>query len=167
MLDTLHTAQKRVSDSRRNVQKSVWNLRTRSHEGQSLYQGLKELLTESGKNGAVSVSLTTIGREGRIPERAREIALRIAQEAVLNALTHANGPLKVSVVLTQRKRQITLEIQDDGPGFDEGSTPKGGAGLGIPIMRERAEKLAGTLTIESDPGIGTRVLLTLPIKRAR
>ncbi len=94
---------------------------------------------------------------------AIEIALyRIAQEALTNVAKHAQAQ-HVDIVVTKNPGSISLTLIDDGIGFNsanmEGSATK--AGLGIINMRERAQAVGGTLTIEAVPGQGTRVIVTV------
>ena len=94
-------------------------------------------------------------------ESAIEIALyRIAQEALTNVVKHAHAK-HVDIVVTNSPGSISLTVIDDGIGFDstnmEGSATK--AGWGIINIRERAQAVRGTLTIESAPGKGTHVIV--------
>jgi signal transduction histidine kinase len=95
-----------------------------------------------------------------LPPSARLTALRITQEALTNAAKHATGATKATVLFRRTKAGISLQITDDGAGFD---TKEQGTGVGLSSMRERAEGIGGSFTIESAPGQGTRVLTTLPI----
>jgi signal transduction histidine kinase len=85
----------------------------------------------------------------------RELMLfRVAQEAVHNALRHARAG-DVSVKLRRSGDDVSLTVVDDGAGFDPAEA--GRDGLGLASMRDRAEAVGGTLTIESAPGSGTVV----------
>ena len=77
---------------------------------------------------------------------------RIAQEAVNNALKHA-APTEIRVGLEQRAGLLILEVDDDGDGYAE--TPRSSGGIGLEIMRHRAQLLGGTLEISSPPAGGT------------
>jgi PAS domain S-box-containing protein len=89
----------------------------------------------------------------------KEVALYfIAQEALNNILRHASAK-SVTVRLKQRRVNVSLEIEDDGCGFDLQQADKGGLGLGN--MRERAMQIGGKLKITSDPEKGTRVTVTV------
>jgi signal transduction histidine kinase len=96
------------------------------------------------------------GQEIQLAAEVEEALYRIAQEALNNALKHAK-PSAVTVTLRMEDR-VELEVTDDGAGFDP-TAP--GAGIGLHSMRERAEKLGGILTIDSSPGQGTRVQVTV------
>jgi signal transduction histidine kinase len=85
----------------------------------------------------------------------------IAKEALNNTLKHAQAR-SVAVRLDQKPRGglVSLQIEDDGVGFEPATVLKSG-GLGLPAMRERAEALGGKLSIDSRPGEGTRLLVEL------
>jgi len=90
----------------------------------------------------------------------RETVLyRVAQEALNNALRHS-GASEICVSLALRQRRVVLEVSDHGQGF-AADAPSGG--LGLASMRERAEAVAGTLTIVSAPGEGTLLRLVVPV----
>jgi signal transduction histidine kinase len=85
---------------------------------------------------------------------------RLVQEALNNAATHASAK-NAKVAITQDSDKITVEIIDDGHGFDPGRQ----RGMGILGMEERVRRLGGTLTIESAPGKGATVKAGLPLDR--
>ena len=86
--------------------------------------------------------------------------LRAAQESLANARRHARAT-RISVTLTYFTDQASLDVIDDGRGFDA-SVVAGSGGMGLLGMRERAERLGGSVVIESAPGEGTAVAVTLP-----
>jgi PAS domain S-box-containing protein len=83
----------------------------------------------------------------------------IAQEALNNILRHA-GAKSISVTLKQGRRNVILEILDDGCGFDPKKVERGG--LGLINMRERTSQIHGTLKIVSKQDKGTKILITVP-----
>ncbi|MFF4446345.1 sensor histidine kinase [Streptomyces sp. NPDC001502] len=94
-----------------------------------------------------------------------EVALlRIAQSALANVVRHARAG-RAEITLTFMDASVTLDIVDDGHGFDPSSVASGAGdgGFGLPAMRSRAETLGGLFTVESDPGQGTAVAVTLPL----
>jgi two-component system sensor histidine kinase UhpB len=86
---------------------------------------------------------------------------RIAQEAVTNAVKHS-GAKAIMISLDRSSTHICVSVQDDGKGFDPGKRRKG---LGIHMMRYRANALAGELTIEPRKNGGMDVTCKIPIKR--
>lgn len=94
----------------------------------------------------------------RVGSAATDALSRIVRESVLNAVRHGNADV-VDLRLRRNGRQIVVTIQDNGRGFDPGSTPT--AGYGLAGMRERAAEVGGTLTVSASPGQGTRIEVTL------
>jgi signal transduction histidine kinase len=92
----------------------------------------------------------------RLPEQVETAAYYIVSEALANASKHAE-PTRATVVVAHERESVSVEVRDDG---------KGGAdttGSGIAGLRDRAEALGGSLTIESPPGGGTTIRAALPI----
>jgi signal transduction histidine kinase len=84
---------------------------------------------------------------------------RIVTEALTNAMRHA-GAAAVSVSVRQENDRLVLEVRDDGAGLDPGAAS---AGFGIRGMRERAERLDGRFSIDSNPAGGTVVRVEAPL----
>jgi signal transduction histidine kinase len=97
----------------------------------------------------------------RDPARDGEM-LRIAQEALNNALKHADAD-HVAVKLCEQDRRLLLEVTDDGTGFDPAAARLRSRRLGLTSMEERAQRLGGRLDIRSAPGTGTTVSLEVDV----
>lgn len=103
------------------------------------------------------------GPEGdeRLPAPVETALFRITQEALNNVAKHAQAH-RVEVALMRDRAHVTLRIADDGRGFDpEASRP--GVHLGLWSMGERVRQLGGQFEVESAPGRGTRLMVTIPI----
>jgi signal transduction histidine kinase len=98
--------------------------------------------------------------ECHLPPPTEEAVLRIAEEALHNALRHANAQ-HVTVTLTGTETGATLTIADDGGGFDTAQTARANR-LGLASMRERSRAVHGTLSIKSEVEAGTVVRLEVP-----
>ncbi|MFI6386655.1 sensor histidine kinase [Nonomuraea sp. NPDC050547] len=85
--------------------------------------------------------------------------LRAAQEGLANAAKHA-GARRVAITLSYMEDEVTLDVLDDGAGFDADAAP--GGGYGLAAMRERAAAVGGTVTVESAPGEGTALCVSIP-----
>lgn len=96
--------------------------------------------------------------EGNLPDEAKTALFRIAQELLVNVLTHSGADL-VKVRLSENGENIILSVADNGLGFE---TSEKRDTLGLVGLRERAHSLKGTLTIDSKPGQGTSVLASIP-----
>jgi len=88
--------------------------------------------------------------------------IRIVQEALTNVKKHAPGA-RAWLSLKTNHRQVHATIEDDGPGFDPASIGHNGR-FGLRTMKERAESVGGTFVIESSPGAGTRLQVTVPME---
>ena len=105
--------------------------------------------------------LTVAEIEGRLPLDIEDGLYRIAQEVLNNMLKHAEAA-HVWVRLSQADDLVTLEINDDGRGFEVASAMESG-GMGLSGMQERADKMNGHLLIESQPEQGTRIVIEVKI----
>ncbi len=117
------------------------------------------------KPRGVTVRCEFGGLEGRLPVEYETTLFRVAQEAMTNIARHARAET-VLVQCARRDGQLTLEIEDDGQGFDALALARpddSGRGVGLLGMRERVELLGGTLQLDSAPGEGTRLSLTVPL----
>ncbi|CAL9322068.1 GAF domain-containing sensor histidine kinase [Streptomyces sp. SudanB52_2052] len=96
-----------------------------------------------------------------LPASQEEALLRVAQEALHNALRHS-GADHVDVTLDRRGGGAVLRVTDDGSGFDPQAVRRAGRHLGLVSMRDRASGAGGTLTVESVPGKGTTIEMEVP-----
>jgi PAS domain S-box-containing protein len=137
----------------------IFELHPESLEREGLPAALeKQAAAIRARHGLIVESDLCIPFEAPLP--VQEALYRIAQEAMHNTVKHARAR-RLTLRLAQEEGTVTLEICDDGEGFDP-SGPFPGH-LGHRSMRERAEGLGGTLTIESAPGQGTCIHASLPV----
>lgn len=101
----------------------------------------------------------------RLPPEVERGLLRIAQEALGNAVRHS-GAGRVTLTLAARDSLVSLRVEDDGDGFDPEQAATRSRRLGLTSMRERAEALGGTLAIDSEPGRGTAIEAEVRLGRA-
>ncbi|MFE9257341.1 sensor histidine kinase [Streptomyces sp. NPDC006879] len=118
-----------------------------------------ERLCEAHPGARFSVA----GSATELPTPYEVALLRIAQSALSNVTRHARAD-RAEITLTFMDGSVTLDIVDDGRGFDPTRTPSGDGGFGLPAMRARAQSLGGTFTVETAPGQGTAVAVALPLK---
>jgi PAS domain S-box-containing protein len=109
----------------------------------------------------VELEVSVRGRRGRLLPLLEDNLLRIAQEAVSNALKHA-GASRVRADLTFARDAFRMRIEDDGCGFEPRQTGSG-VGLGLSIMRERAERMGAELRVRSRRARGTCVEVRVPL----
>ena len=138
----------------------IHELRPPVLEEQGLAAALRlRLEAVEGRAGLVTELVVEPEAVERLPGALEQELYRVAQEALNNALKHGR-PSRIAVCLRQVAGQVSLEVADDGVGFDVAARANGG--LGLQGMRERVARLGGKLDIESAPGLGTRVRLEVP-----
>ena len=122
--------------------------------GAALEWRIDEISQVDGVEGTINIQ----GLEERLAPEMELIFYRVGQELLSNVARHAQAQ-SVEVRLTRQNDLISLEVIDDGLGFNPDLPASSAAGnLGLPGMRERLAMLHGSLTIESAPGRGTRAL---------
>ena len=152
-------AQKRV----KGLLKSVHDLSHRLHPANLRLVGLVSALSQLQRDLSRPGITITVFSENVAPILPDDVALclfRIAQEAIQNAIKYS-GARNIRVQLQGETQRITLNIIDDGTGFDVESAA--GKGLGLLSMHERAESVGGTLKIVSRKNAGTRVQASVPL----
>ncbi|MFF5315448.1 sensor histidine kinase [Streptomyces massasporeus] len=169
-LATARTHLERASDLARHslgeARRSVHNLAPVALADAGLPEALKKTVAEWGERTGVRAEFTVTGTTEQLHEEVAATLLRIVQEALSNISRHAAAS-RVGVTLSFLGDEVILDIRDDGSGFDPLAVPArtGTGGFGLPGMRARAERIAGSLTVESEPGHGTAVSARVPLVR--
>ena len=143
---------------------AIFELRLRETLGRSFVSTLEVLLDLNRRMARGRYELDLVVEDGfprDLHERTGREVIRIVQEALTNARRHAEART-VRVRLWVDEGLARVEVTDDGRGFDTGAP---GVGVGQQSMRYRAGELGGELTVESEPGCGTRVRLEIPVSR--
>ena len=96
-----------------------------------------------------------------MPAKVANDLLRIGQEALTNAVRHANAR-QITLTLDFEPRAVRLAVNDNGCGLTAASSEPGTGGFGLRGMRARANALHADLRIHSAPGAGTTITLTVP-----
>ncbi|MEV6114359.1 sensor histidine kinase [Streptomyces sp. NPDC052109] len=148
------------------ARRSVHNLAPVALAADGLPEALKKTVTEWGERTATRAEFTVTGTTEQLHDEVAATLLRIAQEALSNAARHARAT-RVGVTLSFMGDEVTLDIRDDGTGFDPAAVPERtrSGGFGLDGMRARAERIAGSLTLESEPGHGTALSARVPLVR--
>ncbi len=144
--------------SLQEARRSMQALRHDLVDGNDLPASLRELVTRAESRPALVVFSSISNAAPPWSSRAQTELLRMAQEAVTNALRHAQART-LTVTWERAADAWVLEVHDDGVGFAPG-TPSDG--MGLSILSERAARLGASLLIDSSPGHGTRVRVTRP-----
>jgi signal transduction histidine kinase/ligand-binding sensor domain-containing protein len=160
----MQLAQSMVRSSLAEVRRSIWVLRAQTSKATnglslSLHDNLAQLTADSGVASTLHVS----GEARPLPSEIERSLLRIAHEAVTNAIRHA-GAKNVIVDLHFDADRVHLRVKDDGCGFDpEAARDKTrGKNFGLVGIAERARAMGGQLKLESQPGVGTAIECHLP-----
>ena len=155
ILDALQVARDGLDEARRSVRA----LRPLPLDGGDLTQALNRLAARPD-DGGPSVVVHVHGLTRPLAAKVEEELYRIAKEALTNSLRHAKATL-ISIDLTFDATSIRLTVRDDGCGFDT-QLPNPPTTFGITGMRERVDRIGGTLTVDSTQGGGTVVAVVAP-----
>jgi len=151
-------ARESLSEARRSVE----GARPGHLETARLPDALAEVARQWSELNGVPVEVITTGDAQPLHAEVEVALLRTAQEALANVAKHANAT-RAGLTLSYMGDVVTLDVRDDGVGF---TVPAGsearGTGFGLSAMRQRVNRVAGTLAIESEPGAGTAVSARVP-----
>lgn len=162
---TLSRIRELARDGLAEARRSVMALRLDQTRRAGLEIALRQLAERSTVPGGVTCTFEGGGiATGLRPEHEHEL-LRIAQEAVSNAVRHAR-PRTVRITMNDEPAHWVLAVSDDGVGMAEHPELYAQEGFGLISMRQRAGAIGGEWQIDSQPGSGTRVSVRLPKRRA-
>jgi signal transduction histidine kinase len=173
MVDSRQEAARRVDDAIdslhlaiRDIRNFIYGLRPEAVDGREVVAGIAALAQDVGDGGLVEVvtTLDSAADPGLTPENGVEL-LSLVREALSNATRHA-GARRIDVQLATTIDGLELVIADDGVGFDLAQA--GGQGHhGLANMGVRAAAIGGRLDIQTKPGAGTRIRVSLPPRGPR
>lgn len=162
--NALTVARNMVAFSRNEVRHAVWDLHSPMLDAGGLEAALKNLIAQLAPE-PTRPAVIVQGPARALGSTIEHHLLRIAQEAIANAVKHA-AATRLEVGLTFTEEEVRLRISDDGRGFDSGSVLAIGKGhFGLRSLRGRAAKIGGAVTIESSPGAGTRITVHVPMPK--
>jgi signal transduction histidine kinase len=154
-------AKRLARDSLAEARRSVQALRPQALEDSKLPDALAEEVTRWSSTSGVPAEVETTGDPRALHPEVEVTLLRVAQEALANVAKHARAS-RAGVTLSYMEDVVTLDVRDDGAGFNGHASPGSAGGFGLIAMRQRVRRLAGQLEIESEPGAGTAVSASLP-----
>jgi signal transduction histidine kinase len=128
--------------------------------GEALETMTADLLVDSPVSMRLDVDQAAVVDDRLHPEAVHEL-IQIAREAVSNVARHS-GAAAATLALAVEDDHAVLRVEDDGVGFDP-DRRMGGGHFGLANLRDRAARVGGTLTIESEPGVSTRIIVRLPL----
>lgn len=149
------------------MRRSILALRPVSLDEQGFLPALQKFVAAFGERRGVNVSLSVNGSPERLPFALELTLFRVIQEALNNAGKHAQaGNVWIELDL-QAPDTVAATIRDDGQGFDPASLAQDlhAGHLGLQQMRERVEQAQGSLDIQSRPGQGCLVRVSLPLRQ--
>ena len=153
----------------KEVRKVTFNLKPTVLGDYGLQAALNVFIQEIGKLIDIKLIYKTEGELYRLPQKIENNIFRIIQEAINNAIKYSEAEI-IEVFLRQSENDLTITVKDAGKGFDpkivEARSVNIESGRGFFNMYERTEYVNGRLEIISDPGKGTTVQLTVPMRNA-
>jgi len=154
-----------AQDAQADVREYILSVKAAIAPEQGLIPTLKQYLGRFGENYGIHTELCVPEtlEAGAFSPVVEVQLLRIIQEALHNVRKHANAH-SVRVSIAAHADQAQVEVEDDGGGFDPAQLQDPGQHFGVRIMRERAQEVGGSLTVQSAPGRGTKVIVWVPLQ---
>lgn len=146
----------------RETRDIIFDLRPMTIDDLGLVPTVRRVLETMKDRCRIFSEVKILGEEKRLDSHVEIGLFRIIQEALNNAEKHANA-VNVWVRIDFRPSVVSAVVEDDGKGFDVDSA-SGNESFGLMGMQERINLLGGELNIKSDPGNGTRIFVTVPLK---
>ena len=163
LYEKITLTQRLVEESVEIVHRFAHELRPTALDDLGLIPALEFLLKKFSRETGIHVKLTAHAEIERVDGDRRTALYRVAQEALSNVGRHSHASL-AHITLLKNGDSVTMEISDDGIGFDTSPTLGGRTAVRVGIlgMRERAEMVGGTFCVESSPGGPTTLHVTVP-----
>jgi signal transduction histidine kinase len=150
--------------SRSEVQNAVWDIQSPMLENVDLAGALRRISQSIGSGDRPQVTVAIEGTIVPLGSTAEHHLLRIAQEAITNAVKHAN-PENILIKLQYQDDRVILRIRDDGAGFVPGTISTSVGHFGLQGMQVRAQKIGATVSVESKVGEGTCIEIVIPCEK--
>ena len=154
-------------DAYQDVREAILGLRDSSRTERGLLDSLRAYLAKYSQQCEIETSLESdLDHELALSPRCEVQVIRVIQEALTNVRKHS-GAKSAVVRISESDSTTTFVVEDDGHGFDHGGSTLDRDGFGLFTMRERMGLLNGSLTIDTAPGRGTRVIAGVPERSHR
>jgi PAS domain S-box-containing protein len=162
-METACTVDRLAADLDASIDALTWELRPAALEEYGLAAALKDLVNGWSSRCGISAEFNTKGDAAvQLPANAEVQLYRVTQEALQNVYKHS-GARRAKVTLTPADEVVTLEIADDGNGFDPASARDRDC-LGLTSMEERSALIGGSFSVTASPGAGTCIRVEVPIE---
>ncbi|GAB3802924.1 sensor histidine kinase [Virgibacillus kimchii] len=158
-LTEMKSVRKMIRSSLYEVRRIIYDLRPMALDDLGLIPTIRKYVTTIADYNDTEINFTPIGEGKRLNQKYEVAFFRLIQEAVQNAVKHAESTL-IDVKLEIGKENLSMLIKDNGKGFDP--TIKRDKSFGLIGMRERVEMLEGKFSIDSKPGKGTMIFIQVP-----
>ena len=155
----LDRAREDLASATDSARRLVLGLRARQLDGRDLGDAIRQLAAEFAKRTELDIDVV-LDDIGALSAAVEDALFRVAQESFANIVKHA-GATAVGLRLVREADSVVLTVEDDGRGFDPAGRRRDDA-FGVAGMRERVDAVQGSLVIESDPGVGTRIAARVP-----
>ena len=150
-----------VVSTLQDVRRLAVELRPSALDDFGLVPAVERLSTTLSEHSGLGIDVEAQLGGHRLPAEAETALYRIVQEALTNVVKHASAR-HVSITLVRKEGSAVVVVEDDGEGFEPGSTRAGA--LGLVGMRERVALVGGRLKVESSPGTGTTLVAEVPLE---
>jgi len=164
-LNNIHDASNIINNAMQEVRRISRDLRPSLLDDLGLNAALESLCNDFSERTGINYKLTNNATDIRLPQEIETAFYRIVQEALTNIEKHALSAKHVILKIEKTAKKITLNISNDGIGFDESTLDQTNPdrGLGLRNMRERTELLEGYMRVNSSPNKGTSVHVIIPL----
>ena len=157
----LDGTQRLLEETTTHVRDLMADLHPPALDDYGLLAALRTYVHDLGARIALPISVHGEDLAPRLPLAAETALFHVAQGALTNTVAHAQAK-SIQVLLAESRDGVRLTITDDGIGFDAARAAKEHVSWGLVIMRERAEAVGATLTVETAPGKGTKICVAIP-----
>jgi two-component system nitrate/nitrite sensor histidine kinase NarX len=157
----LHEARESIDDLYADLRLTIQDLRLPARDGPGFVKRLRDIVLSYANGSRLLVSFAAEGDPALAPEMEVQL-LRIVREALTNIQRHAHAQ-RAWVRMAAGPENVMLEVKDDGIGFSEAELPQAATNFGLRIMRERAAAIGGNIRLQSAPGQGALLQVSVPL----
>lgn len=166
-LQELQKVEEMAKGTSKEIRGMLFTLRPLVLETQGLAAAIETVMKRLRENDGLNIRLVGGEHGGLLDENAQTVVFSIVEEALGNARKYAKANL-IEIRFWQEDNLFVAQVRDDGVGFDTADVNRdysSRGSLGMVNMRERAERIDGSLRVESEPGRGTSVMLVVPLSK--